>query len=539
MRLDRFVVPLEIEGLPTITTEVAIFGSGIAGLTVAATLTRPASAIVFSKGPFDDGSTRYAQGGIAAAIGEDDTPLLHHDDTVVAAVGLADEISVRTLTEEAPEAIAFLEHMGVRFDRVNGELSRTLEGGHSRERIVHAGGDATGAELSRALFQAVIARGTGIRNDAFLVDILKDEEGVACAAIVLLEGAPTIVRCRHLVIASGGAGQLYASTTSPAPCTGDGMAVALRAGAILSDVEFMQFHPTVLVSTSDPRPLISEALRGEGAIIRDREGRPVMEGVHPLGDLAPRDVVARTMATTMAVEGCTELYLDATSIGAKMPLRFPTIFASLLAMGIDPTLDPIPISPAAHYTIGGITTTIDGETSLPGLYAVGEVASTGIHGANRLASNSLLEGVVFGRRIARHIDQQPTLALRAPAERPLSAVTSDSHSPLAREEIRQMMDMVAGVVRNGTDLAAALSRLEAREMGAVSLSERAIEDANIVQLAQVLTESALSRTSSVGAHFRQDGAVIDDALPQRQLVVRAREGEIVHTMVLLDAPALD
>lgn len=523
---DRFVTALDQVQAEELICDVAIFGSGIAGLTVACSLPSSLRTIVFSKGTHNDGSTPYAQGGIAAAIGSDDDPTLHATDTLVAAGGIADPVAVATLTDEAPDAITFLEKLGTRFDRTDHHLALTLEGGHSRARIAHAGGDATGAEISRALFSHMASHEISIVNDAFLVDLLLSQDGRASGAIVLIEGVPIVVRFSAAVLASGGAGQLFAATTSPAPCTGDGMAVAFRAGAEISDMEFVQFHPTVLVSPGDPRPLISEALRGEGAVLRDRNGQLVMAGRHPLEDLAPRDVVARIMVQLMVEQNVDHLFLDATQIASSMPSRFPTISASLSRIGIDPMIDLIPVSPASHYTIGGVRTSIDGETSIDGLYGVGEMASVGIHGANRLASNSLLEGVVFGRRIAHHITSR---AQPSHSEESLELPLGYANEPRLlrdRSHLRREMDRHAGVVRTRHGLEGLLRLCDSQRSQPVPLFQTEIESANMALVSSLIVRSALSRTESRGAHFREDAPTSREDWAIRQVIQRDDEGEI-------------
>ena len=409
--------------------DVLVVGSGVAGLSAALAVPAGLTVLLATKDRLGHSATRYAQGGIAAVLGPEplgsgpggwvqDSVAEHVADTLAAGAGLCDPVAVQLLAAEGAQAIADLRARGVRFDRaeLDGGLARTREGGHSRSRVVHAGGDATGAELERALTEAVRAD-PAVRSaeHTFLVDLLTTDGRVTGA--LLWSGGPRLVRAGAVVLASGGAGQLYADTTNPPLSTGDGIAAALRAGAVLADLEFVQFHPTALHVAFDPpdrpgdppggppdppRPLISEAMRGEGAVLRDGDGSPVMDGVHPLGDLAPRDVVTRAMASRMAATGARHLWLDATAIPARqLERRFPTILARCRAAGIDPSRQPIPVSPAAHYLMGGVVTDLDGRTTLPGLFAVGEAACTGVHGANRLASNSLLEGVVFAARIGQ------------------------------------------------------------------------------------------------------------------------------------------
>ncbi|HXP14166.1 MAG TPA: L-aspartate oxidase, partial [Actinomycetes bacterium] len=411
------------DGLPAEAVDVLVVGSGVAGLSAALAVPPGRMVLLATKDRLGHSATRYAQGGIAAVLDpegsgeprggapvgwDSDSVAEHVADTLAAGAGLCDPVAVETLVAEGAQAIAGLGALGVRFDREGpaGELARTREGGHSRSRVVHAGGDATGAELERALTEAVRAT-PSVRSveHAFLVDLLTGD-GRVTGALLWSGGRPRVVRSHAVVLASGGAGQLYADTTNPPLSTGDGVAAALRAGAVLADLEFVQFHPTALHIEGDPRPLISEAMRGEGAVLRDGDGTPVMAGVHPLGDLAPRDIVTRAVAARMAATGARHLWLDATSIPADhLERRFPTILARCRAAGIDPSRQPIPVSPAAHYLMGGALTDLDGRTSLPGLFAVGEAACTGVHGANRLASNSLLEGVVFAARIGRALDE--------------------------------------------------------------------------------------------------------------------------------------
>src|SRR6476659_4445274 len=399
----------------TTTCDVVVVGSGIAGLTAALRLKdRVDRILVVTKDVLNAGSTQWAQGGIAAALGPGDTPAEHEVDTLVAGAGVCDRDAVRALVTEGPEAVHELIALGTRFDHdPDGVLSLTREGGHHRDRIAHAGGDATGAEIQRALI-AAIERAPEIEvvQHALAVDLLLDgpvgEGGIAGVTLhVMGEGQRDgvgAVHCRAVVLASGGLGQVFSQTTNPAVSTGDGMAVALRAGARLRDLEFVQFHPTVMWLGPDSRgqqPLISEAVRGEGAFLVDFEGTRFMQGEHELADLAPRDVVAKAITRRMNETGHPHMWLDARPLGAAFwERRFPTILATARSHGVDPVTELIPVAPACHYASGGVRTDLWGRTDVAGLYATGEVACSGVHGANRLASNSLLEGLVFSRRLA-------------------------------------------------------------------------------------------------------------------------------------------
>jgi L-aspartate oxidase len=503
----------------SVTADVVVIGSGIAGLTAALRLRGSVDRVlVVTKDVLDAGSTQWAQGGIAAALGPGDTPAQHERDTLVAGAGACDLDAVRVLVSEGPEAVRELIALGANFDlHADGELSLTREGGHRRDRIAHAGGDATGAEIQRALIAAV-ARAPEIEviEHALAVDLLLAADGGVAGVTLHIMGEGQhdgvgAVRCRAVVLASGGLGQVFSQTTNPGVATGDGMALAYRAGAVLRDLEFVQFHPTVMWLGPDSRgqqPLISEAVRGEGAFLVDWEGDRFMQGVHELADLAPRDVVAKAITRRMIESGHPHMWLDARHLGlAFWEKRFPTILATCRRHGVDPVTALIPVSPACHYASGGVATDLWGRSTLPGLYATGEVACSGVHGANRLASNSLLEGLVFSRRIAGVLPGE----LRAwsdPAvdRRPVSLVDAGARRPLQEE-----MTARGGVLRTRAGLAAAIERLdELTATPAAAVGQDAWETTNLVTVSVLLAEAALRREETRGSHWREDFPERDD-----------------------------
>ncbi|MGW4625931.1 L-aspartate oxidase [Streptomyces rubiginosohelvolus] len=525
-----------------IDADVVVVGSGVAGLTAAL---RCAAAgldtVVVTKARLDDGSTRWAQGGIAAALGEGDTPEQHLDDTLVAGAGLCDEEAVRTLVTEGPDAVRRLITTGAHFDTTDsGDIALTREGGHHRRRIAHAGGDATGAEISRALVEAVREAALHTIENALVLDLLTDAEGrtAGVSLHVMGEGQHDgvgAVRAPSVVLATGGMGQVFSATTNPSVSTGDGVALALRAGAEVSDLEFVQFHPTVLFLGADSegqQPLVSEAVRGEGAHLVDADGVRFMLGQHELAELAPRDIVAKGITRRMHEKGTEHMYLDARHFGAAMwEQRFPTILAACRSHGIDPVTEPIPVAPAAHYASGGVRTDLRGRTTVPGLYACGEVACTGVHGANRLASNSLLEGLVFAERIAADIAE-----VRPPRTEPAEASReADDLVPLlapeARTAIQRTMTGGAGVLRSADSLATAAEALEALHHEAAADAEAdgakavvpgvdAWEVTNLLLVSWVLVAAARDREETRGCHWREDRPDRDDAHGRRHLVVR-------------------
>ncbi|MEU9522197.1 L-aspartate oxidase [Streptomyces sp. NPDC048224] len=539
-----------------VTADVVVVGSGIAGLTAALRCEAAGlSTVVVTKARLDDGSTRWAQGGVAAALGDGDTPEQHLDDTLVAGAGLCDEEAVRILVTEGPDAVRRLIATGAHFDEsAEGGLALTREGGHHRRRIAHAGGDATGAEISRALVEAVRARGLRTVENALVLDLLTDAEGRTAGVTlhVMGEGQHDGVGAVHapaVVLATGGMGQVFSATTNPSVSTGDGVALALRAGAEVSDLEFVQFHPTVLFLGADAegqQPLVSEAVRGEGAHLVDADGERFMLGQHELAELAPRDVVAKGITRRMQEQGTEHVYLDARHFGADMwEHRFPTILAACRAHGIDPVTEPIPVAPAAHHASGGVRTDDHGRTTVPGLYACGEVACTGVHGANRLASNSLLEGLVYAERIAADVaagHSAGTLHARVPA--PLPHPYHPEHPllpPEARLTVQRIMTEGAGILRSADSLTRAADLLhglhtEAREALQENgkTSEPGVdtwEATNLLCVARVLVAAAARREETRGCHWREDRADRDDTAWRRHVVVRLNPDRTlaVHT----------
>ncbi len=515
---------------------VVVVGTGIAGLITAYRASAQHDVVLVTKAELAESNTKYAQGGIAAALFPDDSAASHIEDTLRAGAGLCDLPAVEVLCTEGPQRVRDLIALGVEFDRAaDGELARGHEAAHSARRVIHAGGDATGLAIEVALLRAVRSIAVEVHEHTFMRDLVveRDAEGadrVVGIDAVAPDGSAFRIDADVVVLASGGAGQLYRHTTNPAVTTGDGIAAAWRAGAELADVEFYQFHPTALAVPGSP--LVSEAVRGEGAVLLDEHGRRFMFDVHPDGELAPRDVVARGIAAAMARQEGRPVLLDATGLEAAhhpgfLEERFPSITRVTREHGFDWTREPVPVTPAAHYWMGGVRTDLDGRTTLRGLYAVGEAACTGVHGANRLASNSLLESLVFAWRAADALDADAGTAPPAGEGRRLESAASRAHRlevvprsgsaasasrsprPVAgvagaatRADIQNLMWAAVGLERDATTLRTAAETLAEWSVDATTVA--GLEDRNLLDLARIVTHAALVREESRGAHDRTD-----------------------------------
>jgi L-aspartate oxidase len=498
-------------------TDYVVIGAGIAGLRAAIALAEAGRVLVLAKKEVTNSNTQFAQGGIAAALSDEDEVSLHLQDTLTAGDGLCNADAVKILVEEGPDRIEELIAWGTQFDRSGTRLVFGREGAHSRNRILHAQGDSTGREILRALYaKAQTLKHIRVLEFEFSTGLLQENGRVHGVSLINEKGMPQEVACSGVLLATGGMGQLYRNTTNPDVATGDGVAMAFRAGAEVSDMEFIQFHPTALYLKKAPRFLLSEALRGEGAYLRNIELQRFMGKYHSLGELAPRDVVARAIVHEMEVSRAKDpfVYLDLTHLkAAQVQRRFPRIYATCMQHNIDITEDLIPVRPAAHYSMGGVRASLDGKTSVAGLYAAGEVAATGVHGANRLASNSLLEGLVYGARTGAAMREQPKARPKAVAL-PKAAYSNGPVDAGIEELIVQIQDLMwdeVGIVRTRTGMQKAIHRLE--ELGvkfANPKTRRAHEAANLQQTGLLVARSALAREESRGAHYRTDYPDHDD-----------------------------
>jgi L-aspartate oxidase len=493
-------------------TDFLIIGSGVAGLRAAIELSHHGRVMVVTKDVPTESSTEYAQGGVAVALSDEDEVGIHFKDTIKAGAGLCKEEAVTVLVEEGPKRILELIEWGAEFDKEGTRLAFTQEGAHSRRRVLHARGDSTGKEMERVLINKVKSL-QGIRGSRFSTaqDLLIFDG--ACRGASILRGPDIIkVHAKATVLATGGAGQVYSRTTNPDVATGDGIGIALRAGAVLQDMEFVQFHPTALYVPKAPQFLLSEAMRGEGALIRDIDGRLFMKDYHQDAELAARDIVSRAIISQIAKTRSSHVYLDLTHLDASfIKMRFPRIYMTCLKYDLDITRDPIPVSPAAHYMMGGVKTDLEGMTTLPGLFAAGEVACTGVHGANRLASNSLLEGLVYGYRAAAaaaryagrtgnlHTWKKKKANSDVPQSDPLNLIE-------IKTAIRRTMWEDVGIIRSAESLDAAKKTLLGfRHILDMDFATRAgLEVKNMLETAMSITEAAITRKGSVGGHFRTD-----------------------------------
>ncbi len=499
-----------------ISTDFLIIGGGVAGLRAAVELARNGDVLVVTKDAPSESSTEYAQGGVAVALSDEDEISIHFDDTIKAGDGLCIRKAVGTLVEEGPMRIRELIGWGAEFDQEGSRLAFTQEAAHSKRRILHAQGDSTGHEILRVLTDKVRSTGKVTKIDfAFTKDLLI-EQGRCTGAVIIQQKQrkALIIHARAVLLATGGAGRLFERTTNPPVATGDGMAMAWRAGAELVDLEFVQFHPTALYRPGAPQFLLSEAMRGEGGMLRNIHGLRFMDDYHPARELAPRDVVTRAIRSEMLSTGADHVYLDMTHLSADyLRKRFPRIHSTCKSYGIDITAAPIPVSPAAHYIMGGVKTDVWGATTLPGLFAAGETACTGVHGANRLASNSLLEGLVFGERAglgaARYAAKIARLKAATASSfrlRGKDGVFTASDVEYVRTSLKKLMWENVGIVRDRKGLSAAMKKLREwdRMVRNPPRDRDALELRNMITTAMLITRSALLREGSVGAHYRTD-----------------------------------
>ena len=522
-----------------------IIGSGVAGLRAAIELAPYGNVAVVTKDRPAESSTEYAQGGIAVALSDEDEVGIHFEDTLRAGDGLCREDAVKILVEEGPERILELISWGAEFDKEGTKLDFTMEAAHSRKRVLHAHGDSTGKELERVLLNKVRSFPTVRKYPFAFTEDLIVKDGECLGAFILVERKLSALFARATVLATGGVGQIFLRTTNPAVATGDGMAIALRAGAVVEDMEFIQFHPTVLFAPSAPQFLLSEAMRGEGALLRNIHKEAFMKSYHPDAELAPRDVVTRAILSQMVRTKANHVYLDLTRLDANfIKNRFPRIYATCLQYDVDITRELIPVSPAAHYVMGGIKTGVDGATSIKGLYAAGEVACTGVHGANRLASNSLLEGLVFGARAGKAAaayggrlsmnirrDEDPITGRGAAYESSFYKM-SNFELEEVRHSLRRLMWEKTGIIRCEESLSDAMRILEKWSfiLQKTFRTRRELELKNMLEVSKVITESAILRRGSVGGHYRSDYPDKGEGW-KRHIIFRKDKNGLTHELV--------
>ncbi len=535
----RYLTDFDLTDLPSLDFDAIVIGSGVAGISTAYHLGKTAKVAVLTKSELSLTATRYAQGGIAAAVGEGDSPESHFEDTILTGRGLCDEEAVRVLVTEGPAEIATLREIGAAFDcRPSGSLSLTREAGHSCARVVHSK-DTTGGEVESTLAATVRGMsGVSIFERVFVIDVITDDKR-SVGVLAVLNGRLTAFLAPVVVLAAGGMGQLYSVTTNPPISTGDGLAMAYRAGAMLTDIEFVQFHPTALHTPVSPRFLISEAVRGEGAYLVDKNGVRFMVDRHPMAELAPRDVVVRGEFEVMRATGADHVYLDCRHLGgAYFAERFPAINDELLSNGIDPARDLIPVTPAAHYMSGGVKVDLEGRTGIDGLYACGEVACTGVHGANRLASNSLLEGLVFSRRAATnaraYIEKHTGRSVP-----PLKSITSDdggthTEGRAVMADLKDRMQELAGVMRSAASLTALLAFIRSKAGYTFPGGPWAddYELSNMLTVGYIIAMAAKTREESRGSHWREDFPEENDEKWRRHIVIEEGGDEWVKLKII-------
>ncbi|GIP36355.1 L-aspartate oxidase [Paenibacillus sp. J2TS4] len=533
--IPRYLVDIDLSSSPVKQAEIIVIGAGIAGLFTAIRAAETHKVLLITKKSLLESNTRYAQGGIAAVIADNDSPAYHRQDTLIAGAGLCDTGAVDVLVHEGPEGVRDLIHMGTQFDLENGQFALTKEGAHSKRRILHANGDATGHEIVRALSEKALQHSNiEVWDDHYVIDLITQAGECYGAWVQKPDGSKIYVQGKATILCSGGTGQLYRYTTNPVIATGDGVAIAYRAGAVIRDMEFIQFHPTALVYPGAPRFLISEAVRGEGAVLRNIRGERFMEHYHPQLELAPRDIVARAIVSEIEKTNSTFVFLDFTHESAeKVKTRFPTIYEFCLNYGLDLSSDWIPVAPAAHYMMGGVKTDLYGETNVKRLFACGEVSSTGVHGANRLASNSLSEAIVFGRRIVEKINQLEPLT-RFPEVR---FEKSDRELPIRpfierRLKLQKIMLRYVGLTRTSQGLEKGYEELmkQVHIFDSCLTKKEEYEFANMLVCALLATKASLIREESRGGHYREDFPDKDDLLWRKHILFSHSDGILEEKM---------
>lgn len=535
--IPRYLTDSDPALLPEVKYDAIIIGSGVAGLYTAIQLAETKNVLMITKKALMESNTRYAQGGIAAVISDEDSPEFHYQDTLIAGAGLCDPRAVDVLVHEGPEGVRELIRMGTQFDLENGELALTREGAHSQRRILHAHGDSTGAEIVRALSEKAEAHpNIDLWNDHFVIDLVTADGECFGALVQRPDGSRVFVRGAATILCAGGAGQLFRYTTNPEIATADGIAMAYRAGADVRDLEFIQFHPTALCYAGAPRFLVSEAVRGEGAVLRNINGERFMENYHPQLELAPRDIVARAIVSEMERTKSTFVYIDITHESPEMVKhRFPTIYETCLAYGLDLSADWIPVAPAAHYMMGGVKTDLNGETTVKRLFACGEVSSTGVHGANRLASNSLSEAIVFGRRIVETISELPVPAEHSRLPKPEARPKEPLMTPVIerRLKLQKLMLRYVGLKRTSAGLQKGLDEMKRQLslLDAQLIRREEFEFANMLTVSLLSAKAALRREESRGGHYREDFPERDDLLWKTHIVFNRETGPAIEPII--------